>query len=233
MYVLTFVIRFTVYIDHVPPAFNMSSSIEVEANTQFILVVTVLSPDLASLNMTVQPIGSTSNGTLPTIVYSNGVFSLSWPIGSVPPPAFQLLAIDSFGASAMWSPNIYFCACQNGGVCQGINSSVSSGQDHVYLETCHCPGAFSGFNCQLDPCNSLPPPCYPGAICTIVNGSSYQCGPCPVGNREWRNVRTLRSVRKRVVFARLFARSERRAQLHMHMSDRLSEQCDRLRPLRR
>lgn len=155
----------------------MPSNITVEANSNFSMPINFNASSLA--NITVQLVGNLTGGSLPTVVNSSGIFTLQWELTSDAPPAFELLLFGTSGSPAIWSPTIYFCACQNNGTCQFLNTSTgSSNQTSVYTGSCLCPGNYSGDFCQYDPCNGLVSPCFPNVTCNVT-GYDFQCGACP------------------------------------------------------
>jgi hypothetical protein len=150
------------------------------------LTIDVYDPDNTTVEIAIEWVDPNSTNKLPQFDSDKRI--LSWTPDEAPESltAWQIVATDADGASTFWSPDLLYCACQNGNCSfeQYFNQSseLMSTSSNVYVGVCTCWGAYGGTYCERSPCGSDQEsnPCYDNAACTIVE-YNFVCAPCPDG----------------------------------------------------
>ena len=75
---------------------------------------------------------------------ANGSYTVSFTINSTTPFSLEIVAIDSFGSSALLVPLVVLCPCQNNQPCLEISANEAGGNATFVEASCDCsPGKYT------------------------------------------------------------------------------------------
>lgn len=158
------------------PEFNMPQNITIYASTTYNVSLNVTDKDGNPISLVVKEPSNDSSVWLIGNV-------LLWQVGlNWNATNLSIVATDSVGAPASWTPVILYCDCRNGGACNfNYTTSTTAVGATFYKAQCNCPSGYQGDRCEVSPCNAQPSPCYNASMCHMYANGSYYCDSCPSG----------------------------------------------------
>ncbi|KAL4228457.1 hypothetical protein ACF0H5_011504 [Mactra antiquata] len=156
-------------LEHLPPKFNLPDSLYIGYDVNRTLELPFDIPDAnvtQKLNDGITKVSSLSLNVTKDL--RNKTMTLT------------LTATDNMNSTSIYTPNIFYCGCQQKEQCDFSFTSIDGPvQDKFYRARCNCSENTDGTFCEtnLDKCKTQP--CFPGVKCNSSNTDI--CGQCPAG----------------------------------------------------